>query len=192
MEIVFATHNQNKLLEVKQLLPVFYNVFSLNEINCFDEITEDSKTVEGNALIKARHVFENYGKACFADDTGLFVNALNGEPGVYSARYAGEEKSAEANTSKLLHNLSDKVDKTAYFKTVIAYKTADVERLFTGICKGRIIDNPKGDKGFGYDPIFVPDNYTKTFAELTPQTKNKISHRGLAMKSFTTYLDNLH
>ncbi len=190
MEIVFATHNQNKLIEVKQILPSSFKVLSLNDINCFDEIIEDSNTIEGNSMIKARYVFENYGKACFADDTGLFVNALNGEPGVYSARYAGQTKSAKANMSKLLDKLSGKADKTAYFKTVIAYKTADVERLFTGICKGQIIEKPKGEKGFGYDPIFVPENYTETFAELPPEAKNKISHRGLALKLFTTYLND--
>jgi XTP/dITP diphosphohydrolase len=187
MEIVFATHNDNKLYEVRQILPKKIQIYSLNEINCFDEIAEDADTIEGNALLKAKYVFEHFNKACFADDTGLFVNALNGEPGVYSARYAGEEKSSEANIKKLLNNLKDKQDKSAYFKTVIAYKTHSVEKLFTGICKGKIIDRPRGAKGFGYDPIFIPDQYTKTFAELSPSTKNKISHRGIAMKAFSDF-----
>ena len=190
MEIVFATHNNNKLLEVKQILPNSFTIFSLNEINCFEEIIEDADTIEGNALIKARHVFNHYGKSCFSDDTGLFVNALDGEPGVYSARYDGEEKSANANNQKLLENLKNKRDRSAYFKTVIALKTPTIEKVFEGICKGKIVESPKGKNGFGYDPIFVPAGYSESFAELSPQIKNTISHRGNALKVFREYLKN--
>lgn len=188
MEIVFATHNNNKLKEVQQLLASAYSVLSLNDINCTEEIVENAGTIEGNALLKARHVFENYAKACFADDTGLFVNALNGEPGVFSARYAGEDKNAAANNHKLLKNLAAQEDKSAYFKTVIAYKSKDDEKLFTGICKGKIIEAPRGDKGFGYDPIFMPEDHSASFAELSAEAKNKISHRGRAIKAFVEYL----
>jgi len=190
MDIVFATHNNNKLKEVKQILSSGYTILSLNDINCFEEIIENANTIEGNALLKAKHVFENYGKACFADDTGLFVNALNGEPGVYSARYAGDAKDAQANMDKLLKNLSSHKDRSAYFKTVIAFKTNETEKLFTGICKGTIIESPKGDNGFGYDPVFVPEGHTETFAELSAEIKNNISHRGLAIKAFTDYLNS--
>ncbi len=190
MEIVFATHNNNKLEEVKQILSKAFNILSLTDINCHEEIVEDADTIEGNALLKAKHVFDNYKKACFADDTGLFVNALHGDPGVYSARYAGGANNAVANNDKLLNNLKDKKDRSAYFKTVIAFKSNDVEKLFTGICEGRIIEHPRGGKGFGYDPIFVPDGHTETFAELSAEAKNKISHRGLAVKAFTDYLNS--
>jgi XTP/dITP diphosphohydrolase len=190
MEIVFATHNNNKLKEVKQLLSKAYTIRSLNDINCHEEIVENADSVEDNALIKVKHVFENYGHACFADDTGLFVNALNGEPGVYSARYAGDTKNASANIDKLLENLLNQKDRSAYFKTVIAFKTNETEKLFTGICKGTIIESPKGNNGFGYDPVFVPEGHTETFAELSAETKNNISHRALAIKAFTNYLNS--
>ena len=190
MDIVFATHNNNKLKEVKQLLSNAYTIHSLDDINCHEEIIEDADSIEGNALLKARHVFENYGKACFADDTGLFVNALNGEPGVYSARYAGNAKNASANMDKLLNNLIDQNDRSAYFKTVIAFKSNEFEKLFKGICKGHILEHPKGNKGFGYDPIFVPEGHSESFAELSSEAKNNISHRGLAIKAFTTFLNS--
>jgi len=190
MEIVFATHNNNKLKEVKQILSSSYTIFSLNDIDCTEEIIEDADTIEGNALIKARHVYETYGKACFADDTGLFVNALNGAPGVYSARYAGEDNNAKKNIAKLLKHLLGKKDRSAYFKTVIAFKSSIQESIFTGICKGHILEVPKGDKGFGYDPVFVPEGYIKSFAELPAETKNDISHRGKAIKRFTEFLNS--
>jgi len=190
MEIVFATHNDNKLKEVKQILSNSYAIYSLNDINCNKDIKETADTIEGNALIKARYVYENYGKACFADDTGLFVNALNGKPGVYSARYAGEGKNAQANNKKLLKHLFNKSDRSAYFKTVIAFKSDVEETVFTGICKGRILEQPRGDNGFGYDPVFLPEGFSESFAELPSAEKNKISHRGKAMRSFTKFLNS--
>ncbi len=189
MQLVFATHNQNKLLEVKAILPQSIELLSLNDINCHEDIAETANTIEGNAQLKADYVFRNYNLACFADDTGLFVNSLNGEPGVYSARYAGQEKDAQANINKLLENLNNRQDRSAYFKTVIAFKTENDNKLFTGICKGEITKTLSGSAGFGYDPIFKPQGYTQTFADLDPQTKNQISHRALALQKFIDYFN---
>ncbi|RRO22836.1 non-canonical purine NTP diphosphatase [Flavobacteriaceae bacterium 14752] len=188
MQLVFATHNQNKLLEVQAILPQSIKLLSLNDINCHEDIAETANTIEGNAQLKAEYVFKTYNLPCFADDTGLFVNSLNGEPGVYSARYAGQQKDAQANINKLLKNLNNTKDRSAYFKTVIAFKTENDNKLFTGICKGQITKTPSGSAGFGYDPIFKPLGYTQTFAELDPQTKNQISHRGQALQKFIDYL----
>ena len=187
MKIVFATHNANKLKEVQDILPDPIELLSLDDIGCHEEIPEIADTVEGNALIKANHVFENYNYPCFADDTGLFVEALNGEPGVRSARYAGCSKDPNANNKKLLENLNSLENRNAFFKTVIVYKTETTTEEFTGICSGKILKSPTGQIGFGYDPIFLPEGYNQSFAEMSSKTKNKISHRGKAMEKFESY-----
>ena len=188
MQLVFASNNQNKIKEIQLLLPDSIQVLSLSAIGCFEEIHETADTIEGNAILKANYVTEKFGYNCFADDTGLEVNALNGEPGVYSARYAGKQKDANDNMDKLLLNLNDKTNRSAQFKTVIALNLNGKQTLFTGIIKGKIIEEKIGTNGFGYDPIFVADDYTKTFAELTIEEKSKISHRGLAVKQLVDFL----
>lgn len=190
MKIVFATHNANKLKEVQAILPDSVELLSLDDINCHEDIAETANTIEGNALIKANYVYNNYKYPCFADDTGLFVDKLNGEPGVYSARYAGPDKDAKANNEKLLNQLKTSENRKAHFKTVIAFKTSKDEKIFTGICPGEILKNPQGLGGFGYDPIFKPDGYEKSFAALDSKIKNKISHRALAIEKFLKHLNN--
>ncbi len=190
MELVFATHNENKLFEVKALLPHTIKLLSLNDIGCTEEIDETSDTIEGNAILKANYVSEKYGYNCFADDTGLEVKALNGAPGVYSARYAGEQKNAEDNMQKLLTTLKDKTDRNARFKTAIALNIAGSKSLFLGICEGEILENKRGKGGFGYDPIFQPIGYKETFAEMSLTLKGEISHRGKAMRQLIEYLSN--
>lgn len=188
MQLVFATHNNNKLKEIQALMPEHITLKSLTDIGCTEDIIEDAKTIEGNALIKARYVKNKYGYDCFADDTGLEVDALNGEPGVFSARYAGEQKSSSDNIDKLLAKLNKIEDRSAQFKTVIALIINDTEHTFTGICKGQIIKDKKGNAGFGYDPVFQPDGYDKTFAEMSLELKGKISHRGLAVQKLLNFL----
>jgi XTP/dITP diphosphohydrolase len=188
MEIIFATNNDHKLHEVADLLKEKYQVLSLKEIGCFDDIPETAETLQGNALLKARYVYERYGKNCFADDTGLEVEALNNAPGVYSARYAGEDKDAQANMRKLLNELQGITNRRARFRTVIALILNGQESLFEGEVKGTIIDFPRGINGFGYDPVFVPEGYDKTFAELDLSVKNGISHRANAVKKLTYFL----
>ncbi len=188
-EIVFATHNTNKLKEIQQMMPEHIQLRSLTDIGCNDEIIENASTIEGNAKIKADFVFNNYGLACFADDTGLLVDELNGAPGVMTARYAGEAKSAADNMNKLLIELAKKENRKAHFKTVIHFRSATTSQAFTGICKGEILTAKKGEKGFGYDPIFQPKNHLLSFAEMDAKTKNKISHRALAFKQFLDYLN---
>ena len=188
MKLVFATHNENKVKEVKYLLPPNVELLSLNDIGCFDEIPETSPTIEGNAQLKVAYVKANFGLDCFADDTGLVVPALNNEPGVYSARYAGPNKNASDNINKLLNNLQNITNRDAYFKTVIALGVSSQIKLFTGICKGTIIFEKKGNLGFGYDPIFQPNNFKQTFAEITLEQKNKIGHRGKAVRLLIDYL----
>lgn len=192
MKLVFATNNLNKLKEVQALVPESITLLSLNDIGCFEDIPETAPTIEGNALQKANYIKTNYGYDCFADDTGLEVNALNGEPGVYSARYAGEQKNAHDNMDKLLENLTDKTDRSAQFKTVIALRLGIDTHTFTGICRGTIIQNKKGDKGFGYDPIFQPEGYNQTFAEMELTLKNKIGHRGKAVQQLIDFLQKLN
>ncbi len=189
MTLVFATHNENKLKEIQALMPDNIQLKSLTQIGCNEEIIENADTIEGNALIKARYVKEKYGFDCFADDTGLEVEVLNGEPGVYSARYAGETKSASANTEKLLNKLKSHKNRSAQFKTVIALCTSNDEHLFEGICKGIIIEEPRGDGGFGYDPVFIPEGYDRTFAEMELSEKNKIGHRGRAIQKLLKFFD---
>ena len=188
MKLVFATHNENKVKEVKSLLPKNFKILSLNDIGCFDEIPETSQTIEGNAQLKVAYVKANFGLDCFADDTGLEVPVLNNEPGVYSARYAGPNKNASDNINKLLNNLQNITNRDAYFKTVIALAVSSQTKLFTGICKGTIIFEKKGNLGFGYDPIFQPNNFKQTFAEITLEQKNKIGHRGKAVRLLIDYL----
>lgn len=191
MQLVFASNNKNKIREIQLLLPQSIQILSLEEIGCFEEIPETADTIEGNAILKVNYVTEKFGYNCFADDTGLEVDALNGEPGVYSARYAGEKKDANDNMDKLLDNLQDKPNRLAQFKTVIALNLEGNQTLFTGIIKGKIIIEKIGTNGFGYDPIFVADGYAKTFAELTIEEKSVISHRGLAVKQLVDFCSKL-
>lgn len=188
MKLVFASNNKNKIREIQLLVPATIEIVSLEDIGCSEEIPETADTIEGNAILKANYITEKYGYNCFADDTGLEVDALNGEPGVFSARYAGEPKDDDNNMNKLLLNLKDKTNRKANFKTVICLNLNGAQHLFTGIIKGKIIDEKIGDNGFGYDPIFVADNYTKTFAELTIGEKATISHRGIAVKQLIEFL----
>ena len=188
MQLVFASNNKNKIKEIQLLVPQSIKVLSLEDIGCFEEIPETADTIEGNAIQKANYVTEKYGYNCFADDTGLEVEALNGEPGVYSARYAGEQKDATDNMDKLLNNLKGISNRNAQFKTVIALNLNGNQFLFTGIIKGKIIEEKIGSNGFGYDPIFVAEGYSQTFAELTIGEKSVISHRGLAVKQLVDFL----
>ncbi len=191
IELVFATNNQNKLKEVKAMLPDFFEIKSLSDINCFEEIPETEATIEGNAILKANYVSNNYNVNCFADDTGLEVESLDGEPGVYSARYAGLDTNAMKNIEKLLFNLKEKTNRKAQFKTIIALNLGGKQFLFKGICKGSIIDQLRGTEGFGYDPVFIPTGFDKTFAEMSLDEKSNISHRGIAFKQLIDFLKNL-
>jgi XTP/dITP diphosphohydrolase len=188
MKLVFATHNENKVKEVKSLLPPNVKLLSLNDIGCFDEIPETSLTIEGNAQLKVAFVKANFGLDCFADDTGLEVTALNNEPGVYSARYAGPQKNSLDNMNKLLTNLQNVTNRDAHFKTVIALAVSSQTKLFTGICKGTITSEKKGNLGFGYDPIFQPNGFQETFAEMSLEQKSEIGHRGKAVRLLIDYL----
>ncbi len=190
-EIVFATNNEHKLSEVASMLGNSYKVLGLKDIGCDEEIPETADTLEGNALIKAKYVYEKYGKNCFSDDTGLEVEALDNAPGVYSARYAGVDKDAEANMTKLLSELNGKSNRIAQFRTAVALIIDGEEMLFEGKVEGKIIEEKRGGKGFGYDPIFIPDGYEKTFAELPSEVKNSISHRGRAVQKLIKYLESI-
>ncbi|MBQ0732948.1 non-canonical purine NTP diphosphatase [Aquimarina celericrescens] len=189
MKLVFATNNLNKVKEVQALLPAQIELLSLTDIGCVEDIPETSSTIEGNAKQKVQYVKKHYGYDCFADDTGLEVDALNGAPGVYSARYAGDSKDANANMDKLLNELRGEENRIAQFKTVIALELNNELIPFTGICKGSISNSKKGNGGFGYDPVFIPDGYSKTFAELPLEEKNKISHRGKAVQELIDFLN---
>ena len=188
MKLVFASNNKNKIKEIQLLVPTSIQILSLEDIGCTEEIPETSGTIEGNAILKANYVTQKYGYDCFADDSGLEVDALNGEPGVFSARYAGEPKNDDNNMNKLLSNLKDKTNRKANFKTVICLNYKGKQHLFTGIINGKIIDEKIGDNGFGYDPIFIANDYTKTFAELSIEEKSNISHRGIAVKQLIKFL----
>ena len=185
-KIVFATNNAHKLEEVAAILGDSYEVLSLREIGCHDDLPETSDTFVGNALQKAQFVKEHYGYDCFADDSGLEVDVLGGEPGVYSARYSGG--GSETNMDKLLHNLTGKSERGAQFRTVIALLIDEETRFFEGIVRGTIIDERRGEGGFGYDPIFVPEGYELTFAQLGSEVKNRISHRAKAVTQLAEYL----
>ena len=188
MKLVFASNNKNKILEIQALIPNTIQIVSLEDIGCTEDIPETANTIEGNAILKANYVTEKYGFDCFADDTGLEVSALNGAPGVYSARYAGEQKNANDNMKKLLSELEKTTNRKANFKTVIALNIGGEQKLFTGIVNGKIIEEKIGSKGFGYDPIFVADGFDKTFAELNLEEKSIISHRGIAVNKLLNFL----
>ena len=189
MQLVFATHNRNKFNEVKALMPSHIELLSLTDINCFDEIPETSETLEGNAQLKADFVTEKYKLNCFSDDTGLLVEALNGAPGVYSARYAGKQKSSIDNMNKLLAELDGNTNRQAKFKTVIALNIEGKSLLFKGEAQGEITLEKSGAAGFGYDPIFKPLDYDQTFSELSMEVKNEISHRGKAIQELINHLN---
>ena len=188
MKLVFATNNLNKLRELQQLLGEKVELLSLKDINCNDEIPEDYETLEENATQKAEYIYKKYNVNCFADDTGLEIRSLNNEPGVYSARYAGEEKDAKANMKKVLTKLSGIEDRSARFRTVISLFLNDKEYQFEGIVDGNILESERGKDGFGYDPIFEPNGYSESFAEMEMSEKNKISHRGLAVQKLVQFL----
>jgi len=191
MELIFATNNLNKLRELNQLLDGSFKMLSLSDINCHEDIPETQKTIEGNALQKARYVYDKFGKNCFADDTGLEIEALNGAPGVYSARYAGEPQNSEANIQKVFSELNMNPNRKARFKTVFALILDGKEYLFEGLVNGQIANEKHGDSGFGYDPIFFPDGYTQSFAQMASLDKNKISHRGLATRKLVEFLKSI-
>jgi len=188
LELVFATNNHNKLIEVQQLLPDTIKLLSLSDIGCNEEIPETAETLAGNAKLKADYVTQRYGYDCFADDTGLAVSALDGAPGVYSARYAGEDCTPEDNIQKLLAELINRDNRSAQFSTVIALNLKGKQYLFEGICEGGILYEKQGEQGFGYDPIFKPLGYTTSFAEMTLAEKGQISHRGKAVARFVEFL----
>ena len=188
MQLVFASNNKNKIKEIQALVPDTIQIISLEAIGCSEDIPETADTIEGNAILKANYITEKYGYNCFADDTGLEVDALNGAPGVYSARYAGEQKDANDNMDKLLSELKDTINRNANFKTVICLNFNGTQQLFTGIIKGTIIDEKIGTNGFGYDPIFIAEGHQKTFAELSLEEKATISHRGIAAAQLIGFL----
>ena len=190
MELIFATQNQNKAKEIQKLLPKNITVKTLAEIGCLEDIPETSATLEGNAKQKAVYVTTNFNVNCFADDTGLEIEALNGAPGVYSARYAGAQRNAEDNMNLVLENLTDKPNRKARFRTVISLRINGEEKEFEGIVNGEITHQKSGEKGFGYDPIFKPNGFDKTFSEMSMDEKNKISHRGIAVRKLVDYLTN--
>ncbi|MCB9323037.1 MAG: non-canonical purine NTP diphosphatase [Lewinellaceae bacterium] len=189
--IVFATGNPHKVREVNQVLPDVIAIVGLKDINCLEELPETSPTLEGNALEKARYVYENYGVECFSEDTGLEVDVLNGDPGVYTARYAGENCTPEDNIVLLLKNMEGKMNRKARFRTVIALIMNGKEHLFEGIANGHISEVKRGAGGFGYDPVFIPEGYDLSFAEMPPVEKNQISHRGKAVKKLIAFLEQM-
>lgn len=188
INLIFATSNQNKVLEIQKILPKKFNIKSLKDLNYFEDVPENETTIEGNAVFKAKYIYEKFNINVFADDTGLEVEALNGEPGVHSARYAGTTRNSEKNIKKLLKNLKNIKNRNARFKTVIALIINNKLHIFSGIVEGYILDSPKGNNGFGYDPIFCPNGFDKSFAELTLKEKNLISHRSLAMKKLIDFI----
>jgi XTP/dITP diphosphohydrolase len=188
-KLVFATNNKHKLSEVRAILKDQFEIYSLAEINCYDDIPETADTLEGNAEQKAVWVLEKYGYDCFADDTGLEIEALDGRPGVYSARYAGENCSFEDNNRKVLAELEGEENRNAKFRTVICLKLNGETHFFSGEVKGRIIDENRGSKGFGYDPIFIPEGYEQSFAEMGDELKNTMSHRYRATQKLVDFLE---
>jgi XTP/dITP diphosphohydrolase len=188
-KIVFATNNEHKLREIRAILHDETEVLSLSDIGCHTDIPETADTLEGNALIKAHYVYDNYGYDCFADDTGLEVEALDGKPGVRTARYAGDDQDSQANMRKLLREMNGKDNRNARFRTAIALILDGEEHLFSGEVHGTITTEPMGDKGFGYDPVFIPEDTGKTFAQLGEDVKNHISHRARAVAKLTEFLN---
>ena len=191
MKIVFATNNPNKLKEIQSLIPKEIEIISLKEIGCNEDIPETGDTLEANAFQKAHYIKDNFNYDCFADDTGLEIDELNGDPGVYSARYAGLERNANANMNKVLNELKGKKNRKAQFRTAIALILKGEEHLFEGKVEGYISKDKQGNEGFGYDPIFIPENNIRSFAQMSMQEKGAISHRGRAVKKLVTYLNNL-
>jgi XTP/dITP diphosphohydrolase len=191
MKLVFATNNLHKLKEVQEMLSNTIEVLSLKDIGCFEDVEETEATLEGNARLKADHITKNYGYHCFADDTGLEVDALNGKPGVYSARYGGEHGNSEKNMQKLLKELQGKATRKAQFRTAVVLNLDHKQYLFEGICEGEILAKKTGTGGFGYDPIFKPTESSVSFAEMNSEEKNKISHRGIAIQKLVDFLLNL-
>ena len=190
MKLVFATNNLNKLKEVQEMLPSSIELLSLKDINCFDEIEETETTLEGNAHLKADYITKKFGFNCFADDTGLEVESLGGKPGVYSARFAVEPSNSENNMQKLLVDLETKTNRKAQFRTAVSLNINEKKFLFEGICTGEILTKKQGEKGFGYDPIFKPEGFNQSFAKMTSEEKNKISHRGIAVQKLVKFLSN--
>lgn len=191
LSIVFATGNANKVREVLELLGEGISIISLKDIGCEEDIPETQPTIEGNALQKARYVLDNYQQDCFAEDTGLEIEVLNGEPGVFSARYAGAQRDSEANMALVLEKLKGQTNRKAHFKTVIALILDGKEITFEGIAKGHIAEAKKGEEGFGYDSIFIPEGYDISFAQMSSKEKNIISHRGKAVRLLINYLEGL-
>jgi XTP/dITP diphosphohydrolase len=191
MELVFATNNKHKIQEIQHFLDNHFHLVSLDDIGCREELPEEQDTLEGNAAQKAWYLYNKFGKNCFADDTGLEIDALDGEPGVYSARYAGEKKSADDNIEKVLHKLSKIKNRKARFRTVISLVLNGIEYHFEGIVDGQILEGRRGGEGFGYDPIFKPDESEFSFAEMPLSEKNKISHRARAMTKLVEFLNQL-
>lgn len=189
MQLIFSTQNKNKVEEIQSQLKNEFSILSLADLEFFEELAETSDTLEGNALQKARFIHDKFGKNVFADDTGLEIDALHGDPGVRSARYAGEGKSFEANMGKVLQLMKNEEQRTAQFRTVIALIFDQKEYLFEGICTGDILSAKRGSAGFGYDPIFCPTGYKETFAEMPMELKNKISHRGKAVQQLIDFLN---
>ncbi|MFV0551362.1 MAG: non-canonical purine NTP diphosphatase [Anaerorhabdus sp.] len=189
MKLVFATNNANKLKEIQHKLGNKIELLGLKDIGCNEDIPETAPTLEGNALLKAQYVYNKFGYDCFADDTGLEIDALNGEPGVYSARYAGEGKDAQANMDKVLANLDGEKNRNARFRTVIAVIIDGKKTLMDGEVKGTILTKKKGDEGFGYDPVFQPDGYDISFAQMNLAEKNKISHRAHAVEKLVAFMN---
>ena len=188
--LVFATNNPHKLREIREIMPDHVTILSLADIHCEGDIPETADTLEGNALIKAHYVYDRYGFDCFADDTGLEVEALNGGPGVHTARYAGESQDPEANMKKMIAEMQENTNRHARFRTVIALIEKGVEHLFTGIVDGEIATEPRGEQGFGYDPIFIPEQTGLTFAQMGEEGKNQISHRARAVGKLLDFLQH--
>ena len=191
MKIVFATNNPNKLKEIQSLIPKEIEIISLNEIGCNEDIPETGDTLEANAFQKAHYIKDNFNYDCFADDTGLEIDELNGDPGVYSARYAGPERNANANMNKVLNELKGKKNRKAQFRTAIALILKGEEHLFEGKVEGYISKDKQGNEGFGYDPIFIPENDIRSFAQMSMQEKGAISHRGRAVRKLVAYLNKI-
>jgi len=191
IDLVFATNNQHKLEEIENVIKKNIKILSLKDIGCFDDIPETADTLEGNASQKSAYIYKNYKLNCFADDTGLEIEALEGKPGVYSARYAGPGHDHEKNMDKVLKELRNKTNRKARFRTVISLILDGKEYFFEGIVEGNILSERHGNKGFGYDPIFIPDGYAKSFAQMDLSDKNKISHRGRAVQKLVHFLQSI-
>jgi XTP/dITP diphosphohydrolase len=191
-ELVFATNNAHKLVEVRNVVGNRFTIRSLADIGCFDDIPETADTLEGNASIKSKYIYDKYGVDCFADDTGLEVVYLGGKPGVWSARYAGDEHNHENNIQKLLMEMEGASNRKARFRTVISLIISRTEFFFEGVVTGTILNEKNGDKGFGYDPVFQPDGFSTSFAEMDLEVKNKISHRGVAVRKLAAFLETLN